>query len=116
MAGTASRSAELDSGYDCSSAVSYVLHAAGLLGHRRGRPGQLESYGLPGPGRWVTVYANTGHVFIVVAGIVMNTAWYAPVQPTNPGSGPRWQPGVDGPRAVRRRQYGGFVPRHPRGL
>ena len=41
-----------------------------------------------GPGAWITVYANSGHAFIAVAGIVMNTAWYAPVNPTVPDSGP----------------------------
>ena len=53
---------------------------------------ELESYGQPGPGQWITVYANSAHAFIDVAGIVLDTAWYAPVQPTSPGSGPRWQP------------------------
>ncbi len=102
-------------GYDCSSAVSYVLHAAGLLATAEGS-GQLESYGLPGPGRWVTVYANVGHAFIVVAGIVMNTAWYAPVQPTSPDSGPRWQPGQTVSAQIAGDSYGGFVARHPPGL
>jgi hypothetical protein len=65
------------------------------------------------------VYANSAHAFIDVAGVVMDTAWYAPVHPNTPPSGPRWQPAqIIGP------QYagdlaagnGGFVQRHPPGL
>ena len=77
---------------------------------------QLESYGQPGPGPWITVYANSGHAFIAVAGIVMNTAWYAPVNPTVPDSGPRWQPASTIPAQYAGDQYGGFVQRHPEGL
>ena len=76
-------------------------------------PRELESYGQPGPGAWITVYANSGHAFIAVAGIVMNTAWYAPVNPTSPDSGPRWQPASTIPAQYAGDQYGGFVQRHP---
>jgi hypothetical protein len=99
--------------YDCSSSTSFVLHAAGLFGDWPQDSTQLESYGQSGPGRWITVYANPIHAFIAVAGIVMDTAWYAPVQPTDPNSGPRWQPAsIIGP------QYrpGSFIQRHPPGL
>ena len=116
MAGTASRSRELDSGYDCSGATSYLLHAAGTFGLYAEDSTQLESYGQPGPGSWITVYANSGHAFIAVAGIVMNTAWYAPVNPTVPDSGPRWQPSSTIPAQYAGDQYGGFVQRHPDGL
>jgi hypothetical protein len=84
--------AQLWGAYDCSGATSYVAYAASLLGPNPLVSSQFESYGQPGPGRWVTVYSDVGHVFIEVAGIVLNTAWYAPVQPTSPPSGPRWQP------------------------
>src|SRR5215207_11693286 len=47
-------------GYDCSGAVSYVLHAAGLLS-RTLVSGQLAWWGAPGPGSWITVYANRTH-------------------------------------------------------
>ena len=107
---------ELDSGYDCSGATSYLLHAAGAFGLYAEDSGQLESYGQPGPGAWITVYANSGHAFIAVAGIVMNTAWYAPVNPTVPDSGPRWQPSSTIPAQYAGDQYGGFVQRHPDGL
>lgn len=107
---------QLDSGYDCSGATSYILHAAGALGLYAEDSTQLESYAQSGPGAWITVYANSGHAFIAVAGIVMNTAWYAPVNPTVPDSGPRWQPASTIPAQYRGDQYGGFVQRHPQGL
>ena len=107
---------EIDSGYDCSGATSYILHGAGAFGLYAEDSTQLESYGQPGPGAWITVYANSGHVFIAVAGIVMNTAWYAPVKPTVPNSGPRWQPSSTIPAQYAGDQYGGFVQRHPDGL
>ena len=102
-------------GYDCSSSVSYLLHAAGLLSSAEAS-GQLESFGDPGPGQWVTVYANSGHTFMAVGGIVMDTAWYAPVQPTSPASGPRWQPGSMIAAQAGGSHYGPFVVRHPPGL
>ena len=107
---------QLDSGYDCSGATSYILHRAGGLGLYAEDSTQLESYGRPGPGAWITVYANSGHAFIAVAGIVMNTAWYAPVNPTVPDSGPRWQPASTIAAQYAGDQYGGFVQRHPQGL
>ena len=107
---------QLDPGYDCSGATSYILHGAGLLGLYAEDSTQLETFGQPGPGAWITVYANSGHVFIAVAGIVMNTAWYAPVNPTSPDSGPRWQPSSTIPAQYAGDQYGGFVQRHPQGL
>ena len=107
---------ELDSGYDCSGATSYLLRAAGAFGLYAEDSTQLESYAQPGPGAWITVYANSGHALIAVAGIVMNTAWYAPVNPTVPDSGPRWQPASTIPAQYAGDQYGGFVQRHPDGL
>jgi 3D (Asp-Asp-Asp) domain-containing protein len=107
---------QLDSGYDCSGATSYVLHGAGALGLYAEDSTGLESFGQAGPGAWITVYANSGHAFIAVAGIVMNTAWYAPVNPTIPDSGPRWQPASTIPAQYAGDRYGGFVQRHPQGL
>ena len=77
---------------------------------------RLEGYGTPGPGKWITVYANSGHAFIAVAGIVLDTAWYAPLQPTTPSSGPRWQPASIIPQQDTNDPYGTFVQRHPTGL
>jgi hypothetical protein len=107
---------ELGSGYDCSGATSYILHGAGVFGLYAEDSTGLESFGQPGPGAWITVYANSGHAFIDVAGVVMNTAWYAPVEPTTPSSGPRWQPASTIPAQYAGDQYGGFVQRHPQGL
>jgi hypothetical protein len=89
-------------GYDCSGAVGYVLHAAGLL-EQTVVSGQLESWGEAGLGRWITVYANAEHTYMVVAGLRFDT------RDDPPGvSGPRWHMGsVDGKK---------FVARHPAGL
>jgi septal ring factor EnvC (AmiA/AmiB activator) len=86
------------SGYDCSGAVSYALHGGGFLESPLDSTG-LETWGEPGPGQWITVYANSGHAWMVVAGIAFDTVG---------GPGPRWHdPWVDSPE--------GFVARHPAG-
>jgi 3D (Asp-Asp-Asp) domain-containing protein len=97
--------------YDCSGATSLLLYAAGLLGAGALDSTGLESYGQPGPGHWISVYANSTHAWIVVAGIALNTADYG--GPSIPaGSGPRWRAEPlanlnDGSR---------YVVRHPAGL
>ena len=93
--------------YDCSSAVSHVLWGAGAFGTAPWTSGMLMSYGLPGPGRWITVYAHSGHAFVIVAGLRFDTASYDS-GPNAGESGPRWRVG---PRPV-----DGFVVRHPAGL
>ncbi len=55
------------SGYDCSGSVSYALAAAGLLSSPLNSTG-FESWGEPGPGKWITLYTNADHVFMIVAG------------------------------------------------
>jgi hypothetical protein len=72
-------------GYDCSGAVSYALHGAGLLDYTM-VSGQLAHYGEAGPGRWITIYANDEHVFMIVAGLRYDTR-------SDPQgvSGPRWK-------------------------
>jgi hypothetical protein len=92
----------LSRGYDCSGAVGYALHGAGMLGVTM-VSGQLEHWGEPGAGRWITVYANQEHVFMVVAGLRFDTR--GDLAGT---SGPRWHRSWVEPR--------GFAPRHPRGL
>jgi septal ring factor EnvC (AmiA/AmiB activator) len=85
-------------GYDCSGAVSYALHGGGFLESPLDSTG-LETWGEPGPGQWITVYANSGHAWMVVAGIAFDTVG---------GPGPRWHnPWVDSPE--------GFIARHPAG-
>ncbi len=99
-----------DSGYDCSGSVSYALHGAGLLSAPEDSTG-LESYGSPGPGKWITIYADSGHTWIVVAGIAFDTADYG--GPNVPGgTGPRWRTNPTGNLA----DGGDYVVRHPSGL
>ena len=86
-------------GYDCSGAVGYALHGAGLLGVTM-VSGQLAAWEEAGVGRWITVYANDDHVFMVVAGLRFDTR-DAPLGVT----GPRWHRA-----SVDTRQ---FVARHP---
>lgn len=88
-------------GYDCSGAVSYALGGAGLL-EAPVSSGQLEHWGKPGPGRWITVYANAGHTYAVIAGLRWDTVGDAH------GTGPRWHAESPYPQ--------GFVARHPAGL
>jgi hypothetical protein len=89
-----------DSGYDCSGSVSYALHGAGLLGVPM-VSGSLAHWGEAGPGRWITIYANAGHVYAVIAGLRWDT-----VGDTS-GTGPRWHTDSVSPA--------GFVVRHPPG-
>lgn len=62
----------VDTGYDCSGSLSYVFASAGILSTTV-TSGQLMNMGLPGPGRWVTIYANNGHTFMIVAGLRFDT-------------------------------------------
>jgi hypothetical protein len=75
-------------GYDCSGAVSYVLHAAGILPSPMAS-GPLMRWGSPGMGSWITVYANSGHAWMTVAGLRFDTS--AVGESLNQGSGPRWR-------------------------
>ena len=63
----------VDNAYDCSGSVSYALAPAGLLSSPE-TSGELESWGAPGPGRYITVYANAGHTYMYVDGILYDTA------------------------------------------
>jgi cell wall-associated NlpC family hydrolase len=91
----------VDSGYDCSGSVSYALAAAGLLDSPL-VSGAFAKWGAPGPGKWVTIYANAGHVFMYVAGLRFDTSG------RDGPFGSRWQ---TAPRSL-----AGFEVRHPRGL
>jgi len=97
--------------YDCSGAVSFVLYSAGLHSAWPDDSGTLESWGLPGPGTWITVYANSKHTWIVIAGLAFDTADYG--GPNIPaGSGPRWRQDPLGNLADGLT----YVARHPPGL
>ena len=76
-------------GYDCSGAVSYVLHAAGLLKSPMSSGPLARSWGSPGAGQWITVYANKSHAYAVIAGLRWDTS--AVGEALNQGSGPRWR-------------------------
>ncbi|HEY6550804.1 MAG TPA: hypothetical protein VIY71_06350 [Solirubrobacterales bacterium] len=87
-------------GYDCSGAVSFALAGGGFLSSPL-TSGQLESWGTPGPGRWLTVYASGSHAYAVIAGLRWDTVGDAS------GTGPRWHLAGAVPD--------GFVARHPPG-
>jgi peptidoglycan hydrolase-like protein with peptidoglycan-binding domain len=89
-----------DTGYDCSGSVSYALHGAGLLAAPLDS-GQFMSWGAPGKGRRVTIYANPGHVYMVVDGRRFDTSGAT-------AAGSRWQTTM--------RSSAGYTVRHPPGL
>ena len=89
-----------DSGYDCSGTVSYVLHAAGMLSSPLDSSG-LMSYGAPGPGRFVTIYANPGHAYMKILNRRFDTSMRGP-------GGSRWNSQL--------RSTAGYTVRHPPGL
>src|SRR5262245_7401259 len=95
-----------DSGYDCSGAVSYVLHAAGLLASPMPSGPLASSWGAPGKGRWITVYANASHAYMVVAGLRYDTS--AVGEKLNQGSGPRWRKTKRKPLGYTAKYFPGF--------
>ncbi|MGN6217404.1 MAG: hypothetical protein ACTHN7_10700 [Solirubrobacterales bacterium] len=88
-------------GYDCSGSVSFALFGGGLI-PRPLTSGELEHWGAPGPGKWITVYANASHTFAEIAGLRWDTVGDAQ------GTGPRWH--------LAPTSTAGFVVRHPPGL
>jgi hypothetical protein len=92
-----------DTAYDCSGSLSFVLAAAGLL-HTTVTSGQLMSWGQPGPGKWVTIFANPGHTFMYVAGLRFDTVALAQ-------TGTRWSN-----RSANEPDLASFTVRHPPGL
>jgi hypothetical protein len=102
----------LQPAYDCSSAVSYVLHAGETLGSSALDSTELESYGAPGPGRYVSIYANAGHAFMFVGGLRFDTV-EAPEYDTGPNAGkpgPKWRVYPTVP------DWANWTVRHPPGL
>ncbi|MGD0979954.1 MAG: peptidoglycan-binding protein [Solirubrobacteraceae bacterium] len=86
-------------GYDCSGSVSFVLHAAGLLSAPEDSS-ELESYGAPGPGRYITIYATAGHAWMTIDGRRFDTVALSE-------DGSRWADGGG--------EFAGYVVRHPVG-
>jgi cell wall-associated NlpC family hydrolase len=89
-----------DSGYDCSGAISYALRGAGVLS----RPLDSRAFmrwARPGVGRWITVYTNPGHAFVVIAGLRFDTS--------GPGErGPRWRRDARSTRGYTARHFNGL--------
>jgi cell wall-associated NlpC family hydrolase len=86
--------------YDCSGAVSFALFGGGMI-PRPLTSSELEGWGAPGPGKWITVYANAGHTFAEIAGLRWDTVG------DEQGTGPRWH--------LAPASGDGFVVRHPPG-
>jgi hypothetical protein len=91
----------VDNAYDCSGSVSYALAAGGLLSAPE-TSGELESWGAPGPGRYITVYAAAGHTYMYIDGVLYDTAGRSGVYAS------RWQ--------VSPTDNSGYVARHWPGL
>jgi peptidoglycan hydrolase-like protein with peptidoglycan-binding domain len=89
-----------DSGYDCSGSVSYALRKAGLMKSSLAS-GAMTSFGESGKGEWITLYANSGHAYMVIAGIRFDTS-------ARKREGSRWS---DTPRSS-----SGYTARHPEGF
>lgn len=90
----------VDTAYDCSGSLSYALAAAGLVGATMDST-TLSRWGDAGPGRWITVYSNPGHTFMMIAGVRFDTS-------SRGVGGSRW--------TAAGRSTAGFVARHPPGL
>ena len=98
---------EIVQAYDCSGSVEHIMYGGGLLPVSYDAPsGTLESFGEPGPGQWVTIYANADHVFMYVAGLRWDT--HDAAGPGDGSAGIGWHPMI--------RSAAGFVARHPAGL
>jgi hypothetical protein len=89
-----------DRGYDCSGAISYALHKAGLLDSPLDSSG-FTRWGKRGKGDWITVYGNSGHAYAVIAGLRWDTSM-------TEGNGPGWSKEM--------RSSSGFKKTHPKGL
>jgi hypothetical protein len=90
-----------DSGYDCSGSESYALHGGGFVDSAL-TSSDFESWGVAGAGTWITSYANSGHSYLLVAGLRFDTGWH------DSGKGPRWSDQM--------RPADGYVVRHPDGF
>jgi cell wall-associated NlpC family hydrolase len=90
----------IDTAYDCSASISFAFAAAGMVSAPM-VSGELAHWGDPGPGRWITVFANGGHTFMYVAGLRFDTGGLS-------ATGSRWQ--------ATTRSTAGFAVRHPPGL
>jgi hypothetical protein len=90
-----------DAGYDCSGSVSFALHGGKFLTSPL-PSGPLETWGEEGEGSWISVYANSGHAYMTVAGFRFDTAGDEGAE-----TGPRWH--------AEMRDNVGYIVRHPTG-
>jgi hypothetical protein len=77
-------------GYDCSGAVSYVLHAAGLLRKPMVSGALGTRWGAPGIGQWITVFGSPSHAYMIVAGLRFDTSQAGAARFLLPGPRRRW--------------------------
>jgi peptidoglycan hydrolase-like protein with peptidoglycan-binding domain len=91
-----------DTGYDCSGSTSYALHGGGLLSQTEDST-EFESYGSPGAGQWITLWANGGHVYMQIAGL-----WFDTAAQSSSNGNDRWS-------TTRVDQPSGYIERHPTG-
>ncbi len=100
--------APLDRGYDCSGTISFALYGGGFLSSPLNSSGFM-SWGAGGQGRWITVYTNPGHAYLVIGGLRLDTSVgeRASAEDRRSGRGPRWR--------KYNRSPSGFVARHPSG-
>ena len=89
-----------DSGYDCSGSISYALRKAGIMKSSLAS-GAMTRFGESGPGEWITLYANSGHAYMVIAGLRFDTS-------ARKQEGSRWS---DTSRSSK-----GYTARHPEGF
>jgi len=97
--------AALDRGYDCSGTISFALYGGRFLRSPLDS-GSFMRWGRPGKGRWITVYTNPGHAYLVIGGLRLDTSVGDPREPTT-GRGPRWRKYSRSPS--------GFTARYPAG-
>jgi len=90
----------IDSGYDCSGSISYALRKPGIMKSTLAS-GAMTRFGKSGAGKWITLYANSGHAYMVIAGLRFDTS-------ARKREGTRWS---DTPRTTR-----GYTARHPEGF
>ena len=89
-----------DTGYDCSGSISYALRKAGIMKSSLAS-GPMMKFGDSGPGEWITLYANSGHAYMVIAGLRFDTS-------ARKQEGSRWS---SEPRSSK-----GYTARHPEGF
>ncbi|HMU26423.1 MAG TPA: hypothetical protein PKA56_09225 [Solirubrobacterales bacterium] len=94
-------SRRLQAGYDCSGSVSYALRAGGFISYPM-PSGSFTNWKQPGAGKWITTYANGGHMYMIVAGLSFDTS------NMSSSGGNRWSTSIRSSRGFSVRHPGGF--------